>query len=76
MDALKPQQRLQEVSLPTRRNGCNDFPLNNAAGSRVIAVPTGSPPAVRIVDGLTLASLDAFFAFGSPLGAAFVAGSA
>jgi hypothetical protein len=33
----KPQQRLQEVILPTRRNGGNDFPLKNAAGSRVIA---------------------------------------
>src|SRR5262249_23922638 len=35
--SLKPPQRLQELMLPTRRNGGNDFPLKNAAGSRVIA---------------------------------------
>ncbi|MBI1914862.1 MAG: FG-GAP repeat protein, partial [Planctomycetes bacterium] len=49
---------------------------NGDGRADLITVPTGSPPVVRIVDGLTLADLDAFFAFGSPLGAAFVAGSA
>src|SRR5690242_9076405 len=34
---LGPRQRLRELRLPTRRNGCNDFPLTNAAGSRPIA---------------------------------------
>jgi hypothetical protein len=33
---LGPRQRLQELSLPTRRKGSNDCPLKNAAGSRVI----------------------------------------
>jgi hypothetical protein len=32
MNALEPRRRLRELSLPTRRSGCNDFPLKNAAG--------------------------------------------
>jgi hypothetical protein len=31
---LGPRQRLQEWSLPTRWNGCNDFPLKHAGGPR------------------------------------------
>jgi hypothetical protein len=34
---LGPRQRLQELSLPTRRDGCTDFPLKTAAGSRAVA---------------------------------------
>jgi hypothetical protein len=33
------RQRLQGVSLTTRSDGCNVFPLKNAAGSRVIPRP-------------------------------------
>src|SRR5262249_35665679 len=33
-ERLLEPRRLRELSLPTRRNGCNDFPLKNAAGSR------------------------------------------
>ena len=35
--SLTPRQRLQELNLPTRRNGSNDFPRNSAAGGRPIA---------------------------------------
>jgi hypothetical protein len=34
---MRLQQRLQKLSLLTRRNGRNDFPLKNAVGSRVLA---------------------------------------
>ena len=34
---LGPRQRLQALSLPTPRDGRNDFLLTNAAGSRFIA---------------------------------------
>src|SRR5262249_11648177 len=34
---LEPRRRLRELTLPARRNGCNDLPLKSAAGSRPIA---------------------------------------
>ena len=35
--SLGLQLRLQQVRVSTRRNGCNDFPLKNAAASRPVA---------------------------------------
>jgi hypothetical protein len=34
---LGPRLRLERVRLPTRKNGCNDFPQKSAAGSRPLA---------------------------------------
>ena len=37
--------RFRELSVPTRRNGCNDFPLKNAAAPYGIAINDTLPPA-------------------------------
>src|SRR5207249_11652327 len=50
---------------------------NGDGRADILTMPaTGAPPGGRIVDGLTLTDLDAFFFFaGTPQGAASVAGS-
>ena len=49
---------------------------NGDGRADILAIPASAPSIGVIVDALSLAYLDAFFAFGSPLTGASIAGSA